>query len=112
MAYDNNDLQAVHNNFKKARQVQARVSRVLRTENASPCICGMVYKATIQAVLLFGSNTWCLTPAALKSLEDFHLQAAWCRVHNNKPCRQPNWSWLYSETPAVMEEVGLHPIAY
>ena len=36
----------------------------------------MFYKATVPAVLLFGSETWCLTPATLRRLEGFHVKAA------------------------------------
>ena len=112
LAYDDNDLQAVRSNLKKARQVWARISRVLRADNASPRVCGMFYKATVQAVLLFGSETWCLTPAALKSLEGFHLRAAWRMASDNKPQREADSSWRYPDTPAVMEEVGLQSIAH
>ena len=115
LAFDDNDLQAVRSNLKKARQVCARISRVLRADNASPRVCGMFYKATVQAVLLFGIETWCLTPAALTSLEGFHLRVVWRMTSVNKPCRQPDQSWLYPETPAVMiahyVEVGRQTIA-
>ena len=76
IAYDDEDTQVVRGNLKKARRVWARISRVLRAKNASPRVCGMFYKATVQSVLLFGSETWCLAPAALKSLEGFHVKAA------------------------------------
>ena len=78
LAYDDEDIQAVRSNLKKARRVWARISRILRAKNASPRVCGMFYKATVQSVLLFGSETWCLAPAALKSLEGFHVKAARC----------------------------------
>ena len=76
IAYDDEDTQEVRVNLKKARCVWARISRILRAENASPRVCGMFYKATVQSVLLFGSETWCLDPAALKSLEGFYVKAA------------------------------------
>ena len=62
--------------IRKARGVWGRLSRVMRAENASPRVCGMFYKATVQAVLLFGSETWCLSPANLRLLEGFHVHAA------------------------------------
>ena len=112
LSFDDNDIQAVRSNLKKARKVWSRISRVLRAENASPRVCGMFYKATVQAVLLYGSETWSLTTVALKSLEGFNLRAAWRMARKHKPCRQPDRSWTYPETPDVMEEVGLHPIAH
>jgi hypothetical protein len=112
LSFDDNDIQAVRSNLKKARKVWSRISRVLRAENASPRVCGMFYKATVQAVLLYGSETWSLTTVALKSLEGFNLRAAWRMARKHKPCRQPDRSWTYPETSDVMEEVGLHPIAH
>jgi hypothetical protein len=47
LAYDNNDSQAMRANLKKARKSWARVSRVLRAENASPKVCGVFYKAVV-----------------------------------------------------------------
>jgi hypothetical protein len=44
-------------NLKKARKSWGQVSHVLRAENASPKFYGVFYKATVQAVLLFGSET-------------------------------------------------------
>jgi hypothetical protein len=62
VSYDDNDSQAMRLNLKKAHKSWAQVSRVLRAENTSPKVCGVFYKATVQAVLLFGSETWKLSP--------------------------------------------------
>ena len=86
--------------------------KVLRAENASSRVCGMFYKATVQAVLLFGSETWCMSTVALKSLEGFHLQAAYRMAYVNKPRQGPNQTWKYPESAATLEEVRLYPIAY
>jgi len=69
LSYDDNAIQTVRSNLKKAREVWGRISRVLRDENASPRVCGMFYKATVHAVLLYGSETWSLTPAAPQGLQ-------------------------------------------
>mmetsp|Transcript_6969 Transcript_6969/g.12483 ORF Transcript_6969/g.12483 Transcript_6969/m.12483 type:complete len:263 (-) Transcript_6969:214-1002(-) len=42
-----NNTQAMRGNLKKAPGVWARLSRVLRWENASPHVCGVFYKATL-----------------------------------------------------------------
>ncbi len=69
LAYDDNNTQAMRGNLKKARKSWGQVLRILRAENFSPKVCGVFYKATVQAVLLFGSETWKLSPSSLKSLE-------------------------------------------
>jgi len=112
LSYNDDDTQAVRSNLRKARKVWARLSRVLRAEHATARVCGKFYKATVQAVLLFGSETWNLTPPLLKSLEGFHLRAAWRMAHVHKPVSNPDRSWTYPATEDVMEETGLRLIAH
>jgi len=58
LAFDDSIVQAVPCNLKKAWKSWSGILRVLRAENASPRVCALFYKATVQAVLLFGSETW------------------------------------------------------
>jgi len=111
MAYDDNDAQAINTQLKKARKSWTRISRVLRAENASPRVCGMFYKATVQAVLLFGSETWNITTTMMKRLDGFHMRAAWRMARVNKPRANPDGSWTYPQSALTLEEVALHPIA-
>jgi hypothetical protein len=67
LAYNNNDTQAMQANLAKARKSWGQVSCVLRAENALPKVCGMFYTATLQAVLLFGSESWKMSPSSLKN---------------------------------------------
>ena len=85
---------------------------MLRAENASPRVCGMFYKATVQAVLLFGSETWNLTPSTMKRLEGFHTRAVFRMARVNKPRRKLDGLWAYPSREDVLEEVALHPITY
>jgi hypothetical protein len=109
LAYNNNDTQAMRLNLKKARKSWAQVSRVLRAENAAPKVCGVFYKATVQAVLLFGSETWKLSPLSLKSLEGFQIRAARCMA-GMKPARNPDGTWTYPNSKEVLKAVGLKTI--
>jgi hypothetical protein len=61
LAYDDNDAQAVRGNLKKVHAVWLRLSCTIRSESASPCACGIFYKATMQSILLFGSKKWNLS---------------------------------------------------
>ena len=72
----------------------------------------MFYKATVQAVLLFGSETWNLTPMAMKRLKGFHIRLAYRMVHTNKSRRRsPNGEWTYPSLEEMLSEVGMHTIA-
>ncbi len=76
LAYDDNDARTVRGNLKKAQGNWARLSCMIKAEHASPRVCGVFYKATMQSIPLFGSKTWNLSPVSLKSLEGFHMWAA------------------------------------
>jgi hypothetical protein len=89
LAYNDNDTQAMRGNLKKARKSWGRVSCILRAENASPKVCGVFYIAIVQAVLLFGSETWKVSPLSLKSLEGFHIRAA-RRMAGKMPTKNPD----------------------
>ncbi len=84
---------------------------MLRSENASPKVCGVFYKATIQAVLLFGSETWNLAPSGMVCLEGFHLRAAW-RILGIPPWKRPDGTWEYSNLEKVLRDVGLQCISH
>ena len=85
---------------------------MLRTENASPRIYGMFYKATVQAILLFGSETWNITTPMKNRLEGFHIRAAYRMVSTNKPHRMPGGEWRYPALTDVLKEAGLFTITY
>ena len=68
IAYDDADNQAMRLNLRKAWGCWARILHVLRAENATARTCGMFYKATLQAVLLYGSETWNMSPTSVKRL--------------------------------------------
>jgi hypothetical protein len=55
LAYNDNDTQAVRENLKKARSIWARLSHTIGAGDASPRVCGVFCKATVQLILLFGS---------------------------------------------------------
>jgi hypothetical protein len=74
----------VHKNLVKARSKWDLISRVLRREGADPHSMAMFYNFVVMTVLLFGSETWIVTPSMLKALESFHRQIA-CRITGRAP---------------------------
>ena len=97
-------------NLKKARMCWIRMSRVLRADNASPWVNGMLYKATVQAIVLYRSKLWCLTPATLPSLKGFHVKVA-RRMTGILP-KMVSGAWKYPRTEDVPKAAGLHTIAH
>jgi hypothetical protein len=111
LAYDDNDARAVKVNLCKAQKCWAWVSKVLKSENAPPHACGMFYKATVQAVLMFGSETWNILIAMLARLEGLYIRAEYRIVHEHKPERMTD-GWDYPSLKDVLEGAGLYPMQH
>ena len=110
LAQDDDDVQAVRLQIRKARGVWARVSQVLRAENTTPRVAAKFYKAVVQSVLLYGSETWNLSRAVLAQLEGFHVRAAYKMARKHKPRKGLFGKWQYPSTKDVLAECGLHSV--
>ena len=53
---------AVLRNMVKAWAVRQRLTRILSREGVAPQVYGFLFKAMVQLVLLFGAETWIVTP--------------------------------------------------
>ena len=106
LAQDDDDVQAVRQQIRKARGTWARRPGVAR----GPRIAAKFYKAVVQFVLLYGSETWKLTETVLARLEGFHIRAAYRMARKHKPCKGLFGNWIYPSTKDVLEECGLHSV--
>ena len=57
-----NDWPAVIRNLTKARAVWRRMARILIREGERTRVSGFFFKAIVWSVLLFGAETWVVTP--------------------------------------------------
>ena len=62
---------AVLGNFQRARKSWGQLSRILSRKGADTKVSGNFSKAVTHAVLLFGEETWVLTPIMEKDLSSF-----------------------------------------
>ncbi len=111
LAQDDDDAQAIRQQLRKARGVWARVGQVLRGENATPRVATKLYKAVVQAILLYGRKTWNLTASALARLEGFHIHAAYELAQEHQLSQGANHVWTYPRLADVLEECGMQTIA-
>ena len=63
----------------------------------------------VQAVLLFGSDTWVVTPRLEKALVGFHHRAVQ-RMACMVPKRQQDGTWVYPPIGAALEVAGIDKI--
>ncbi len=87
-----------------------RVSQVLRAENTTPRVATKFYKAVMQSVLLYGSETWNLTRAVFAQLEGFHVRAAYKMARKYKPRKGLFGKWKYPSTKDVLKECSLYSV--
>jgi hypothetical protein len=93
-AQGNDNVRAVRNQVKKAREIWARVGQILMAENTLPKVSTKFYKAVVQPILLYGSETWNLSTTTLARLEGFHIRAAYRMTEKHKPKKGPHHGWV------------------
>ena len=75
LSEDDNDTKCITDRIAKARAKWWRIAKILKSEGANAKIMAKFYKAVIQAVLLYGAESWVLTKENLRKLNSFHLRA-------------------------------------
>ena len=78
-------------------------------EGVDPKVSGHFYKAVTQAVLLFGEETWVLTPQMWQALDSFQHRVA-LQITGRQPRIRGGGSWDYPPLEEVMGESGLEGI--
>ena len=83
---------AVVKNLSRARDVWRRMTRILSRDGLALRVSGFFFKDVVQAVLLFGSDTWLVTPCIGKSMGGVHAQVA-KRLMGRLPWRTLDRKW-------------------
>ena len=110
VSYDENDTPAIRRNIKKARRQWGQFRKVLEREPVPPRVARMFYQAVIASVLLYGSESWVVSPSTLRELEGFHMEAV-RRLTGMRP-RKVKGVWVYPHSADVLAAAHLQPIAY
>ena len=109
LEHSDNDNLAAENQLRKARARWSRVGRVLSSEKADPKVMGYFYKAIVQAVLLYGSESWTLSEGMLRRIRSFHSRVARFLCNRHIRCNEDG-TWEYPHTEEVLESAGLFSI--
>ena len=71
-----NDWPAVVKKLSRARKVWSRMSRILSRKGSALRVPGLFFNSVVKAVLLFGVETYVVTPRSGKALGGFQTQVA------------------------------------
>jgi len=103
------DTHAVQRQLARARSKWSRLSAILKSQGVKSRVAGYFYKAIIQAVLLYGAETWVISEFLMNQLRSFHSRVA--RYLTGRHTRQKeDGSWLCPPTEEVLEAAGLQTI--
>ena len=70
---------------------------------------GKCFKAVVQQVLLFGAETWVVTPRMERALNSFMYGAA-KRITGRQPRRGWDGKWFYPSLEGAMKEAGFKDV--
>ena len=96
-------------NLKKARKSWASLSRIMGWEGAKPRVSGIFFKAVVQEVLLFRSETWVLTPHMGQELVRVQRRVAG-QITGRNPSRREEGVWEYPPLAEAMEVLSFEGI--
>jgi hypothetical protein len=110
LTYRDSDWLAARSNLTKAKQRWGTISRVLARESASPRVSAIFYKAAIQTIPLYGSETWVLTDKITQLLTSFHHGIA-RTLTSRYPHPQPGTDdWIHPSIQETLQIAGLFPM--
>ena len=84
---------AVVGNLVKARKSWGRLQGILSREGATKRVSGNFFKAVVQQVLLFGAETWVVSPIMERALSAF-IHGAARQLTGRHPQRGRDGKWL------------------
>ncbi len=109
MSANDSNATAVAQNLKKACQQWGQLCCLLTWKHASWHVMGLFYKAMVQAVLLYGTETWNLTQPLLQMLCSFHHHCT-CYLTWMTITQLDNGEWVSPPSAVAREQAGLATI--
>ena len=99
----------VEKNLRRAQVKWRRIVKLLGREGEDRITAGRSYVVVMQAVLLFGSEMWVMTPRLENSFEGFHHRVV-RQMAGMGPKLQQYGAWVYPPIGAALTTVGMDGI--
>ena len=106
---NDDDTKCIQDNLKKARKRWACVGKILKTEGVNSKIMAKFYITIVQAVLLYGADSWVIKKRDYDALKSFHRRAV--RYMTGQHIRKLGENqWNYPEHEKLLKKCGLFDI--
>lgn len=109
LAENDDDTDCIRSQLRKARARWTSIARALKREGADAHIMSRFYLAVVQAVLLYGADSWAVSDRNMGALERFHKRAVrhitGCHIQRNA-----QGIWSYPDHAHLLRRCGLWPL--
>ena len=108
LSNDDDDSTAINSNLRKARARWGKLVNILKREGANAIIMSKFYMTIVQAVLLYGSDSWIIKERDLNKLRSFHNRAV--RYMTGSHIQKIGDGWEYPNHEDLLKKCRLFPI--
>jgi hypothetical protein len=106
---NDDDTKSIEDNIKKARQRWNCIANIMKREGANAKTMAKIYLAVVQAVLLYGADSWAVSDRNLRKLRTFHHRAI--RYMTGQHIRKrDDGVWEYPDHSELQRLCKLFPI--
>ena len=106
---DDDDTRCIEDNLKRARKQWNCIARILKQEGANAQCMAKFYLTVVQAVLLYGADSWTISQRNERKLVSFHRRAV--RYLTNTHIRKlDNGKWVHPTHDPLFRKCGLFPM--
>ena len=103
---NDDDTPCIKRSLKKARQRWNCIAKILKAEGTNAKTMSKFYMTVVQAVLLYGADTWVIKKSDMDSLRSFHKRAM--RYMTGRHIRKKEGGeWEYPDSEEIRQECGL-----
>ena len=106
---NDDDSICIQENLRSARSRWNSIAKILKNEGANAKVMAKFYITIVQAVLLYGADTWVVTKRDMTRLNSFHKRVV--RYLTGKHIRKHDEAnWEYPDHDSLLKECGLLPL--
>ena len=109
LSEDDCDSKCIDDQLKKTRKRWTCIAKILKREGANAACMGKFYLTIVQAVLLYGADSWVVKRDDLRKLQSFHSRAIryMTGTHIQK---RTSGEWEYPDHDKLLKKCRLFPI--